>query len=89
MAKAKEKYIETLRSQKVDQLEKMLLNEREAQFSNRIKHKTGQLNESHLLRESKTKIAQIKTVINEKNNDVKIEAATRRVIKLNKFKKLY
>ena len=39
MAKAKEKYIETLRSQKVDQLEKMLLDEREAQFSNRIKHK--------------------------------------------------
>ena len=69
MAKAKEKYIETLRSQKVDQLEKMLLDEREAQFSNRIKHKTGQLNESHLLRESKTKIAQIKTVINEKNNE--------------------
>jgi ribosomal protein L29 len=27
------------------------------------------LNESHLLRESKTKIAQIKTVINEKNNE--------------------
>ena len=50
-------------------LEKMLLDEREAQFSNRIKHKTGQLNESHLLRESKTKIAQIKTVINEKNNE--------------------
>jgi len=47
----------------------MLLDEREAQFSNRIKHKTGQLNESHLLRESKTKIAQIKTVINEKNNE--------------------
>lgn len=69
MAKAKEKYIETLRSQKVDQLEKMLLDEREAQFSNRIKHKTGQLNESYLLRESKTKIAQIKTVINEKNNE--------------------
>jgi ribosomal protein L29 len=69
MAKAKEKYIETLRSQKVDQLKKMLLDEREAQFSNRIKHKTGQLNERHLLRESKTKIAQIKTVINEKNNE--------------------
>ena len=69
MAKAKEKYIETLRSQKVDQLEKMLLDEREAQFSKRIKHKTGQLNENHLLKESKTKIAQIKTVINEKNNE--------------------
>jgi ribosomal protein L29 len=69
MAKAKEKYIETLRSQKVDQLEKMLLDEREAQFSNRIKHKTGQLNENHILKESKTKIAQIKTVINEKNNE--------------------
>ena len=27
------------------------------------------MNESHLLRESKTKIAQIKTVINEKNNE--------------------
>ena len=68
MAKAKEKYIETLRSQKLISL-KMLLDEREVQFSNRIKHKTGQLNESHLLRESKTKIAQIKTVINEKNNE--------------------
>lgn len=69
MAKAKEKFIETLRSQKVDELEKMLLEERETQFSNRIKNKTGQLNENHVLKVSKTKIAQIKTVINEKNNE--------------------
>ena len=69
MAKDKVNFIETLRSQKVDQLEKMLLDEREAKFSNRIKHKTGQLNESHLLKESKIKNAQIKTVINEKNNE--------------------
>ena len=66
MAKAREKYIETLRSQKVDQLEKMLLDEREAQFSNRIKHKTGQLNESHFLKESKILIGEIKTVFNDK-----------------------
>jgi ribosomal protein L29 len=34
-----------------------------------MKHKTGQLNESHLLTVDRKKIAQIKTVIKEKKSE--------------------
>jgi len=42
---------------------------RENQFKNRMKHKTGQLTESHLLTYDRKKIAQIKTIINEKKSE--------------------
>ena len=40
---------------------------RESQFGLRIKHKTGQLNETSELRKIRKKIAMIKTIINEVN----------------------
>ena len=46
-----------------------MLEIRENQFKNRMKHKTGQLNESHLLTADRKKIAKIKTVINEKKSE--------------------
>jgi len=43
------------------------LSARESQFGLRIKHKTGQLNETSELRKIRKKIAMIKTIINEVN----------------------
>tara|TARA_Y100000590_G_C15663488_1_gene993597 strand:- start:127 stop:348 length:222 start_codon:yes stop_codon:yes gene_type:complete len=71
MAKKKEKFIETLRSKKINQLEKMLIDERNQHFEQKIKHRTGQLTGHHILSQSKIKIAQIKTVMTEKNNQEK------------------
>ena len=54
-----------LRRKNIDQLNAELISERESQFSLRIKHKTGQLNETSELKKVRRKIAMIKTVINE------------------------
>ena len=54
-----------LRKMNIDQLNAELISERESQFSLRIKHKTGQLNETSELKKVRRKIAMIKTVINE------------------------
>ena len=54
-----------LRKKKIDQLNSELISAREAQFSLRIKHKTGQLNETSELLKVRKNIARIKTVINE------------------------
>ena len=54
-----------LRKKDIDQLNAELIAERESQFSLRIKHKTGQLNETSELKKVRRKIAMIKTVINE------------------------
>ena len=54
-----------LRKKNIDQLNAELISERESQFSWRIKHKTGQLNETSELKKVRRKIAMIKTVINE------------------------
>ena len=56
-------------SQDIKALESLVLEIRENQFKNRMKHKTGQLNESHLLTVDRKKIAQIKTIINEKKSE--------------------
>ena len=61
--------LQDLRGKKIIDLEKLVLEIRENQFKNRMKHKTGQLNESHLLTVDRKKIAQIKTVINEKKSE--------------------
>ena len=61
--------LEDLRGKKIMDLEKLVLEIRENQFKNRMKHKTEQLNESHLLTADRKKIAQIKTVINEKKSE--------------------
>ena len=54
-----------LRKKNIDQLNAELISERESQFSLRIKHKTGQLNETSELKKVRRKIEMIKTVINE------------------------
>ena len=51
----------------LEQLNAELLSARESQFGLRIKHKTGQLNETSELRKIRKKIAMIKTIINEVN----------------------
>jgi len=61
--------LKDLRDKNIKDLEGLVLEVRENQFKNRMKHKTGQLNESHLLTADRKKIAQIKTVINEKKSE--------------------
>ena len=60
-----------LRKKDIDQLNAELISERESQFSLRIKHKTGQLNETSELKKVRRKIAMIKTVINEMKREDK------------------
>jgi len=54
-----------LRKKDLQQLNVELMSARETQFGLRIKHKTGQLNETSELRKIRKKIAMIKTIINE------------------------
>ena len=54
-----------LRKKDIKQLNAELAACREAQFSLRIKHKTGQLNETNQLTLVRKKIAKIKTLMNE------------------------
>ena len=54
-----------LRKKNLEQLNAELMSARESQFGLRIKHKTGQLNETSELRKIRKKIAMIKTIINE------------------------
>ena len=60
-----DKELADLRKKNIDQLNAELISARESQFGLRIKHKTGQLNETSDLMKVRKKIAQIKTVINE------------------------
>ena len=61
--------LKDLRGKNVKDLEDLALEIRENQFKNRMKHKTGQLTESHLMTADRKKIAQIKTIINEKKSE--------------------
>ena len=54
-----------LRKKNMQQLDAELISARESQFGLRIKHKTGQLNETSELMRVRKKIAQIKTIMNE------------------------
>ena len=54
-----------LRKKDLKQLNAELISARESQFGLRIKHKTGQLNETSELRNIRKKIAMIMTIINE------------------------
>ena len=54
-----------LRKKNLDQLNQELASVRAEQFTMRIKHKTGQLNETNELMKVRKKIAQIKTIMNE------------------------
>jgi len=59
------KELADLRKKNLDKLDAELVSARESQFGLRIKHRTGQLNETSELKKVRKKIAQIKTVINE------------------------
>ncbi|MAT49577.1 MAG: 50S ribosomal protein L29 [Porticoccaceae bacterium] len=55
-----------LREKSLDELNAALRSELESQFKLRMQHKTGQLGQSHKLKEARMNIARIKTVLNEK-----------------------
>ena len=59
------KELAELRNKNLEKLDAELISARESQFGLRIKHRTGQLNETSELKKVRKKIAQIKTVINE------------------------
>ena len=59
------KELAELRKKNMQQLDAELISVMESQFGLRIKHKTGQLNETSELMKMRKKIAQIKTVMNE------------------------
>jgi len=63
MAKKNESFFKSLEGKSSKELEKMLLENREEQFQNNMKHKTGQLEKSHTPKETRKKIAQIKTAL--------------------------
>ncbi len=55
-----------LREKSVDELKAALGDELKSQFKLRMQHATGQLNESHKVKETRRNIARIKTIINQK-----------------------
>ena len=59
------KELQELRKKNIDQLNAELVATRQEQFNLRIKHKTGQLNETNQLTIARKKIAKIKTLMNE------------------------
>ncbi|MDA9610706.1 50S ribosomal protein L29 [Gammaproteobacteria bacterium] len=66
------KELQELRKKNIDQLNAELVATRQEQFNLRIKHKTGQLNETNQLTIARKKIAKIKTLMNElKSQDSK------------------
>ena len=66
------KVLQELRKKDIDQLNAELVATRQEQFDLRIKHKTGQLNETNQLTLARKKIAKIKTLMNElKSQDSK------------------
>ena len=58
--------IKQIRDKSVDELKADLLALREDQFKLRMRKSTGQLGQTHLLRENKKSIAQVKTLLTEK-----------------------
>ena len=59
------KELADLRKKNLEKLDAELVSATESQFGLRIKHRTGQLNETSELKKVRKKIAQIKTVIKE------------------------
>jgi large subunit ribosomal protein L29 len=55
-----------LREKSVEELNAALGDELKQQFKLRMQHSTGQLNESHLVKDVRRNIARIKTVLNQK-----------------------
>lgn len=57
-----------LREKSVEELQTQLQNLYKDQFNNRMQKSTGQLGQTHLLRDVKRDIARVKTLLNEKQN---------------------
>jgi large subunit ribosomal protein L29 len=55
-----------LREKSVDELNQELITQLEKQFKLRIKKATGQLSQTHEVKETRRNIARIKTALNEK-----------------------
>ncbi|AQQ68762.1 50S ribosomal protein L29 [Microbulbifer agarilyticus] len=55
-----------LRSKSVEELNQELITQLEAQFKLRMQKSTGQLTQTHLLKQTRRDIARIKTVLTEK-----------------------
>jgi len=55
-----------LREKSVDELKAALGDELKSKFKLRMQHATGQLNESHKVKQARRNIARLKTVINQK-----------------------
>ena len=58
-----------LRDKSPEDLDKQLISLREEQFKMRMQKATGQLGQSHLLRENQRDIARVKTILTEKAGD--------------------
>ena len=58
-----------LRTKSVEELNKTLLEQLEGQFKLRLQKTTGQLNQAHLLKQTRRDIARIKTVLQEKASE--------------------
>ena len=59
-----------LREKSVDELKAALGDELKSQFKLRMQHATGQLNESHKVKETRRNIARIKTLLTEKAGEL-------------------
>jgi large subunit ribosomal protein L29 len=55
-----------LNEKSVDELQAELLSQLESQFKLRMQKSTGQLNQTHLLKQTRRDIARIKTVLGQK-----------------------
>ena len=55
-----------MREKSAEDLNKQLLTLREEQFKLRMQKSTGQLGQTHLLKQNQRNIARVKTVLNEK-----------------------
>ena len=64
MAKTKENIFSTYLGKTNKELMMLLNDEMSSLFDMRMKHKTGQMNETHNLKLARKKIAQIKTAMN-------------------------
>lgn len=54
-----------LRNKSVPELEKELLKQLESQFKNKMQKMTGQLAQTHLIKQNRRNVARLKTVLNE------------------------
>jgi len=64
-----------LRDKSVEELQQEIENLVKEQFNYRMQQSTGQLGQSHLLKQVKKDIARLKTVLNEKRSEAAQEPA--------------